>query len=353
MSDRRIPNDGVSRYNRKLDANTARMLRNEDRGALRMYRILEDSRIELQQKLMRHMERGNQYSISFYQAMIADVESVMTQMYQQASELMREEMQNAFVLGQQHLFVEVAIFETSLSVITPKMNTAILDIIVNERTDFIRRLSESVQRSMIDELRREAAIQAANRTAAENGGVAAALDVDLVSAQVQGVKGALAKGFVQGDSVPQIIRRLTHPNEGTFIRMTRASAVRTVRIGMNDTYNEGRNEQLRTVHERLPHIQRAWRSALQDSTPICLHLHGQRCAVGTPFRYRGWTGDRPPAIGAGAEPSFHLCRSCVVAWSERWPANPLLDPLSPERMAHFTNGGRFQERDIVRPRRQR
>jgi hypothetical protein len=340
----------VERFNRKLDANTARMLRNEDRGALKMYKILEDSRMELIAKLSRHTERGNGYSMTYYQAMLADVEAVMSEMYARATAMMKDEMTSAFTLGQNHLGAEVAIFETGgLAVITPKVSTAVLDIIINERTEFIGRLTESVKRTMIDEVRREAATRAANQAAASTAAATEVIQEQLLQGQVTGIKNALAKGFVQGDAVPQIVRRLTHPTDGTFIRMARPSAIRTVRIGMNDTYNEGRSEQLRSVHERLPHIKRAWRSALQDSTPICLHLHGQKCGVGEPFKYGGWQGDRPPAIGGGAEPKFHLCRSVVVATSERWPVNPLLEPLSAERIAHFNGGGRFQGRDIVRP----
>ena len=65
-----------------------------------------------------------------------------------------------------------------------------------------------------------------------------------------------------------------------------------------------------------------WISRLEHSTPICLGLPGKTIQAGEQFKWGGWQGVRPPAVGIGAKPIWHVCYSTVVPYDPDWPEDP-------------------------------
>lgn len=331
----------IERFNRILDSNLQAQLRYEDRAAVSMYNLLDQARRELRARLTRHLERGNGYSASFSAAMIREIEAVMGQLRDGATGQIKDELTRAHERGFTGALAELRVFEEGINIAFASVNTNVLGLIVNEKTEFIQKTLEGVQRQMTAQIQRDIATANANRAARAAGQQTAVSDL-LIADQARHdttiIRDTLARGFAMGDSQPQMIKALCDPENGMLMRMTRVHATNVVRIGVNDTYNEGRMDTIRAAHEDLPHLGTAWVSALTDSTPICLALHGQKRELGQPFQAKGGTWLRPPAIGQPTKPAWHRCRSCVVPWSPRWPENPRLTQLTEDELKAYENG---------------
>lgn len=338
MSDER-----VGRFNRKLDAHVVARLKREDRSALRLYRALERTREELFGRLLAFEDRwggSRTFTPGYLSQIIDEINQALAELRREAVGELRSQMEQGFMLGQEQTFEEVAIFYGGFKgSFAPRLPTDALLAIIDGRASYLEGALERIRGHLVQQVRIASAAAADDAEALRRAG-----------AGVEDVRDRLMVGIASGDGTRSIAHRLMLPKEGEFVRLAYKDAILVARLGINDAFNEGHAATLRQAKETLPELKQVWVSAKVRSTPICLGLHGQVRDIGEDFSWRGWHGKRPPAIGQGAEPTFHLCRSRVAPHHPGWPENPKLAQLSSEDIEHFLAGGGFREKDVARKR---
>jgi hypothetical protein len=333
--------DQVERFNRRLDAHTVERLKHEDRSALRLYRVLERTREELFARILAFEDRWGEsrtYTPAYLAGVIDDINQALALLRQEAVGELRREMESSYMLGQEQTFEEVAVYYGGFKgIFAPRVPTDALLAVIDGRASFLEGTLERIRVQIIQQVRVAAAAAADDAEALRRAG-----------AGVEAIRERLMVGIASGDGTRSIARRLMAPREGEFVRLAYKDAILVTRLGVNDAFNEGHTSTLRQAKETLPELKQVWVSAKVRSTPICLGLHGQIRDIGEDFAWRAWHGKRPPAIGQGAEPRFHLCRSRVAPHHPDWPENPRLAPLSHDEVAYFLSGGGFREKDVAR-----
>jgi hypothetical protein len=331
----------VDRFNRKLDAHIIDRLKREDRAALRLYRALERTREALFGRLLAFEDRwgsARAYTPGYLSQVLDEINQALAELRREAVGELRHEMEQGYSLGQEQTFEEVAVFYGGFKgIFAPRLPNDALFAIIDGRASLLEGTLERIRIQLLQQVRLAAAAAADDAEALSRAG-----------ASVEEIRDRLMVGIASGDGTRSIAKRLMAPREGEFVRLAYKDAVLITRLGINDAFNEGHSATLRQAKETLPGLVQVWVSAKVRSTPICLGLHGQVRDIGEDFSWRGWHGKRPPAIGQGAEPQFHLCRSRVAPHHPSWPTNPRLAPLDGDELAHFLSGGGFREKDIAR-----
>lgn len=138
------------------------------------------------------------------------------------------------------------------------------------------------------------------------------------------VKNQIGLGMIKGKGEKDIIRNALKSIDANF-KGVEGAVQRHVHHTLNNVYNETKLQSTYELAQDDPEIGLIWISRLHHSTPICLELHGQTIKINEVFEYSGgWTGTRPPAVGAGADPSWHPCYSTVAPNNEAWPNNVVI-----------------------------
>jgi hypothetical protein len=333
--------EDVERFNRKLDTNIVSRLKREDRSALRLYRVLERTREELFGRILAFEDRWGEsrtFTPAYLAGIIDDTNQALALLRQEAVGELRREMEAGYMSGQEQTFEEVAVYYGGFNgIFAPRVPTDALMAVIDGRAAYLEGTLERIRVQLVQQIRLAAAAAADDAEALRRAG-----------AGVEAIRERLMVGIASGDGTRSIARRLMAPREGEFVRLAYKDAILVTRLGINDAFNEGHTATLRQAKETLPELAQVWVSAKVRSTPICLGLHGQVRDIGEDFTWRNWHGKRPPAIGQGADPSFHLCRSRVAPHHPDWPKNPQLAPLSRDEIAHFLSGGGFREKDVAR-----
>lgn len=143
--------------------------------------------------------------------------------------------------------------------------------------------------------------------------------------QYEKIQKEIGFGIIKGEGEAQIIRKALQVatdegNNGLF-----APVKRHVHHTLSNVYNQSRLGTIESLAEDDEEMGLQWMSRLHHSTPICLGLHGQKVKSGQKFKWHGWEGLRPPAVGAGATPRWHICYSTVIPWHPDWPDNPKIE----------------------------
>ena len=324
-------------FNRRLDRNTLARLRAEDARTLRVYRLLEQSRREMYNRLLAFEAQWGTteaYTPAYLSRAIQDITNVMERFRIEATGIVADGIYEGFDLGQIQTFDEIRVFE-DFGGFAPQAPIDTVFTLVESNTAVLREMTTRLTTIVNTEIQ---------RTAMANGADAAALL--RAGASTEEIKNVIARGIIEGKGTQSIARRLMAPS-GEFPRLSNATIMRTVRLSINDAFNEGHDTTIRKAKAVLPDMQRQWFSARVRSTPICLHLHGQVRDLGESFQHGEFTKDRPPAIGNGATPKFHLCRSRVIPYRANWPENPKTRPLTPAEIEDFKNGGGPRAVDIA------
>jgi len=339
------PDDSTQQFNTLVDKHVLDRLQAEDESAFRIWALLEASRQDMFRRLLQFQtEWGSteRYTPQYLVLAIRDINGIISQFTSAASESLHNDMLLGWTGAQEQTIAELGVFEVvdSLRPSTP-INTLLT--LIDSRTENLQEMTRRLNARIIQEISNPANHNQLDAEALQRAG-----------ATVEEIKNAIGRGLIEGQGTRGIAERIAGA-DGVFPQMGYHPIMSTVRIAINESYNEGHDETIRRASEIVPGIGRAWCSALVRSTPICLGLHGATAGVGEDLvcrdhANRGKRVSRPPAIGGDLVPAFHLCRSRLVPNKASWPPNPKLAPLSPEDIAHFAKGGDFREKDKAQPK---
>lgn len=336
----------VERFNQRLDRHLVERLRREDAAALKLYRTLERTREELFAKLLAFEEKwgtSRTFTPAYLSGILDDINQAMGALRAEASGDLRAQMLVGFQMGAEQTFREVAVWYGGFSgQLAPRVPLDVMNSIIEGQVGLMETTFERLRLRIVAQVREATAYGLGEAEASRRA-----------AATVEEVQARLAAGIARGDGTKSIARRLMAPGDGEFVRLGYREAIMQTRLNLNDAFNHGHGQALIQAKGTVPELRQRWVSALVRSTPVCLCLHGQVAEVGGAFHVSSgfggtWRGTRPPAIGQGAKPAVHLCRSRVVPDHPDWPENPKLMPLTAADRAHFHQGGDFREVDVAR-----
>lgn len=128
----------------------------------------------------------------------------------------------------------------------------------------------------------------------------------------QHVNSAITQGILQGESIPEIARRLQKVTD-----MNTSAAVRNARTMMTSVENKGRQDAYDRLKEKGVELQEMWMATLDSRTRHShRHLHG---TYKDPKTGEYANGLRYPADPMGDPEEVYNCRCCEIAEVEKVP----------------------------------
>lgn len=336
----------VEQFNQRIDRHLVERLRREDAAALKMYRMLERTREELFAKLLAFEEKwgaSRTFTPAYLSAILDDINQTMAELRAEAVGDLRTRMLDGYHLGAEQTFREVAVWYGGFTgQLAPRVPLEVITTIIEGQVGLMETTFERLRLRLVAQVREATAYSLGEAEASRRA-----------AATVDEIRARLASGIAQGEGSQAIARRLMAEGTGDFVRLGYREAILQTRLNLNDAFNHGHVQALIQAKKTVPGLRQRWVSALVRSTPVCLCLHGQVADVGGTFQVSNsfggnWRGMRPPAIGQGAKPVVHLCRSRVVPDHPEWPENRKLVPLNAADRRHFHEGGDFRAVDVAR-----
>lgn len=326
----------VERFNQRIDRHLVERLRQEDAAALKLYRMLERTREELFAKLLAFEEKwgaSRTFTPAYLSAILDDVNQTMAELRTEAVGDLRTRMFDGYHRGAEQTFHEVAVWYGGFTgQLAPRVPIEVITTIIEGQAGLMEMTFERLRLRLVAQVREATAYSLGEAEASRRA-----------AATVDEIRARLVSGISQGEGSKTIARRLMAPGTGDFVRLGYREAILQTRLNLNDAFNHGHVQALIQAKKTVPGLRQRWVSALVRSTPVCLCLHGQVAEVGGTFHIANsfggtWRGNRPPAIGQGAKPVFHMCRSRVVPDHQEWPENPKLAPLTPMERMRIASG---------------
>ncbi|MNX77653.1 hypothetical protein D3C86_1092030 [compost metagenome] len=305
--------DEIEAFNKLVEAHQRKRIKAEDKATLELLQLLERSRKRTSARLL---DAGDG-SRAHLAALLKEIDKTIDELSDKLEAEAREAFSGSYRMGIATAIAEIRIFEPDLRIVVPAVPVRVIEILHEKNIDHLQALT--------DQLRRDA-------------------------------KAEIEMGVIEGRPYADIIRRVSAP-EGSLFRVPYASAMRTVRQTVGESYNQARLETIKRTAKHVPGMGKAWLSRLKDSTSICTELHGQKVAANEMFDWRDgrWRGHQPWAVWQDADPKYHVCHSVIVPWAPHWPRNPKLEPITREgrkaqasQVVDLLRSGKVKEVSVAR-----
>lgn len=140
---------------------------------------------------------------------------------------------------------------------------------------------------------------------------------------------AITQGILQGESIPNVAKRLKR-----VLNMGRGMAVRAARTAITSAENAGRVDSYKRAKDIGIELEQQWVATLDERTREShRHLDGEHVAVGKKFS----NGLEFPGDPEGRPEEVWNCRCTLVAWF------PGIEQEDPERWSRLPDGMTYEE----------